>query len=257
VSRTALPERSQTIDAGAGIRPIAGVSMAAEVHARIRGYIVENRLQPGDRLPGEETLAAQMGVGRPLVREALRGLEAIGLIETRKGVGRFVRALEAESYLSQFPADIFVQSFSENDLEETRCLLEIAAVSNAVQQLTDDDCAQILRYIEALRLAAAQGRDDSESDLGMHRVIMSRARNRIIAALLDAVYALSTMRGANGDRTQAMREHDLAEHEAIVAAAIRRDGPAARAALIAHFETTASRLGFRPLWRNLYGERHD
>jgi DNA-binding GntR family transcriptional regulator len=49
---------------------------------------------------------------------------------------------------------------------------------------------------------------------------------------------------------------DIKEHEAIAAAAVRRDGPAARRALIAHFETTSSRLGFRPLWRDMYGKEH-
>ena len=147
---------------------------------------------------------------------------------------------------------MLVKSFSEKDLEETRCLLEIAAVSNAVELLTDDDCEHIRAFIESMRRHARLGLDDTDSDLGMHRVIMSRAHNRIIAALLDAVYALTVVQISPRERDQSKRDQDLAEHEAIAAAAINRDGSSARTALIAHFETTASRLGFRPLWRNLY-----
>ncbi|MEZ4531819.1 MAG: FCD domain-containing protein [Thermomicrobiales bacterium] len=238
----------------ASIRPIESVSLVAEVHTRLQEYIVDNNLQPGDRLPSEAWLATQMGVGRPLIREALSGMEAVGLIETRKGVGRFVRALNVESYLGQVTSDFLIQSFSVKDLAETRCLLEIAAVSDAVEQLTDEDCDQILAYLDAMRASSKQGYTDTDADIGMHRVIMNRSDNRIIAALLDAVYAISVVRAADPPRPVGYSQQDLLEHEAIAAAAIRRDGPAAREALIAHFETTSSRIGFRPLWRNVYGK---
>ncbi|MEZ4507287.1 MAG: hypothetical protein R2848_15895 [Thermomicrobiales bacterium] len=65
---------------------------------------------------------------------------------------------------------------------------------------------------------------------------------------------MSVVRAADPPRPVGYSQQDLLEHEAIAAAAIRRDGPAAREALIAHFETTSSRIGFRPLWRNVYGK---
>lgn len=237
-----------------GIRPIESVSLVTEVHTRLQEYIVHNNLEPGDRLPSEAWLAAQMGVGRPLIREALSGLEAVGLIETRKGVGRFVKARAVESYLGQVTSDFLIRSFSMKDLAETRCLLEIAAVSGAVEQLTDEDCEQILAYLDDMRASVEDGYSDTNADIGMHRVIMSRADNTIIAALLDAVYSLSASRGSDAIKAVDRAQQDLIEHEAIAAAAIRRDGPAAREALIAHFETTSSRIGFRPLWRNVYGK---
>ncbi len=237
-----------------GIRPIESVSLVTEVHTRLQEYIVENNLQPGDRLPSEAWLASQMGVGRPLIREALSGLEAVGLIETRKGVGRFVKAHAVDVYLGHVTSDFLIRSFSMKDLAETRCLLEIAAISGAVEQLTDEDCTQILAYLDDMRASVEKGYSDTDADIGMHRVIMSRADNTIIAALLDAVYSLSTNRGAETIKAVDRSQQDLDEHEAIAAAAIRRDGPAAREALIAHFETTSSRIGFRPLWRNVYGK---
>lgn len=239
-----------------GIRPIESVSLVPEIHIRLQEYIVENNLQPGDRLPSEAWFATQMGVGRPLMREALRGLEAVGLIETRKGVGRFVRAFEVESYLGHFTWDTVIRSFSEEDLAETRCLLEIAAIGPAVEQLTDDDCDKIGGFLAAMWASYDAGGPNTDADIGMHRVIMNRADNKIIAALLDAVYSLAVASGSAADYTGERNLQDLREHEAIANAAIQRDGSAARQALIAHFETTASRLGFRPLWRNIYGKEH-
>lgn len=238
----------------AGIRPIESVSLVNEVHTRLQEYIVENNLQPGDRLPSEAWLASQMGVGRPLIREALSGLEAVGLIETRKGVGRFVRAFAVESYLGRFTSDFLIRSFSVKDLAETRCLLEIAAVSGAVEQLTDEDCEQILSYLADMQTSFEAGVSNTDADIGMHRVIMSRADNTIIAALLDAVYSLTIAGATDAQPAYERIKQDLKEHEEIAGAAIQRDGSAAREALIAHFETTSSRIGFRPLWRNVYGK---
>lgn len=245
------PATAQSI--AAGIRPYSPTSRREEVDLRIREYIASNHLQPGDRLPGESWFAAQLGVGRPLVRESLQGMEAVGVVETRKGVGRFVGKFEAESYLNHFTTDVLLRSFNERELEETRCLLEISAVTTAVERLTDDDLDQIKAHIAVLRDHAGRHVEHFESDIGMHRTIMSRADNRIIAALLDAVYSLAASRTRETPPTPGKVAQDLAEHEVIAEAALRRDGLATREALIAHFETTASRLGFEPLWRGLYG----
>jgi GntR family transcriptional repressor for pyruvate dehydrogenase complex len=64
-----------------------GPVLHKEIQLRIRRYIAEQQLQPGDRLPSEETLCAQLGVGRSALREALKGLEAVGMIESRRGAG--------------------------------------------------------------------------------------------------------------------------------------------------------------------------
>ncbi len=239
------------------LEPIQSVSLVPEVQSRLQQYIADNGLQPGDRLPSEGWLSSQMGVGRPLIREALSGLEAVGLIETRRGVGRFVKAFDVEHYLGHFTSEVLVRSFSEHDLAEARCLLEIAAAASAVEQLSDSDCREIEQHLESMRTNALNGDRDSESDIGMHRVIMRRSDNRVVAALLDAVYTLAKAHTAleNSDRT--MLFEDLLEHERIAEAAIQRDGKATQIALIAHFETTASRLGFRPLWRDLYGKEKE
>jgi DNA-binding FadR family transcriptional regulator len=233
------------------IRPYSPVSRLEEVEARIKEYVAQNALQPGDRLPGEAWFAAQLGVGRPLVREALKGLEAVGVIEARKGVGRFIRAFEPGPYLSHFTTTVLIESFSEREIIETRCLLEIAAVSGAVERLTDEDLVEIERLWEDIIAYAAKGETNTAADLGLHRVIMSRADNRFIVAMLDAVYALTVERGAKEPSAAEKIEEDLMQHQSIVNAALARNGRAAQSALIIHFDTTAVRLGFMPSWRNL------
>jgi GntR family transcriptional repressor for pyruvate dehydrogenase complex len=238
------------------LRRLPELSRQRDVAAQIKEYIAENALKPGDRLPGEEWFASELGVGRPLVREALKGLEAVGAVETRKGIGRFVGTFEAETYLSHFTTEVLIQSFQSRELAEVRCLLEIAAVAEVVERLTDEDRAELVRLLDEMRSKIARGELHAAEDFAMHRVIMSRADNRFIVAMLDAIYALSVAHGAAVLRPE-FAAQDLAEHEAIVQAILSRDGEAARAALMAHFETTALRTGFHPLWRHVFGVRSD
>lgn len=231
---------------------VSRVSVHDEIREQLRRFIRESGLAPGSRLPGEAAIAAQLGVGRPAVREALRALEAVGAVETRKGVGRFVGRFEPETYVRNFTTESLVQSFDERELMETRCLLEIAAVPTAVPALTDADLAEFSALLAEMQRRVRRSEPYLEADLGMHRVMMRHVDNRLIAAMLDATYALASRRVGQPDRAtndqEAIRMVDLAEHEALAEAVLRRDGEQAQARLIDHFATTARRMGFTLFW---------
>jgi GntR family transcriptional repressor for pyruvate dehydrogenase complex len=232
---------------------VSRVSVHDEIREQLRRFIRESGLEPGGRLPGEAAIAAQLGVGRPAVREALRALEAVGAVETRKGVGRFVGRFEPETYVRNFTTESLVQSFDERELMETRCLLEIAAVPSAVRALTDDDLAEFSAHLADMQRRVRRGEPYLAADLGMHRVMMRHVDNRLIAAMLDATYALASRRvgqpdWAVGEDRTAIQQIDLAEHEALAEAVLRRDGEGAQARLVEHFATTARRLGFTLFW---------
>jgi GntR family transcriptional repressor for pyruvate dehydrogenase complex len=243
-------------EALAPIRPYRPDSRIEEVEARIREYITNNSLEPGHRLPGESWFAEQLEVGRPLIREAMKGLEAVGMIEVRKGVGRFVRAFDPDAYLRNYTTSMLLNSFSERELAETRCLLEISMAADAIDRLTDADLLELAAVWKRLEAAQAADTSDPGADLDLHRLLMRRADNRVMAAILDAIYAMTIRRNvAVTELTRRHREEDFAQHAEIVRAAERRDGQAARAALVNHFRSTASRLGFELRWRKVFA--HD
>jgi len=195
----------------------------------LKRYIAASGLEAGDRLPGESELAERLGVGRPAVREALRALEAVGAVETRKGVGRFVGRFSPESYVRSFTVEALIRDFTEREVMETRCLLEIAAIPEAVTRLAADDLAEIARLQAAMRRRVERGEPYTAEDIGLHRAILRHADNRLLAAMLDAVYALAEARLAAppADRPaldSARSQEDLAEHEALTAAVLARDG---------------------------------
>ena len=240
------------------IRAISRSNVHDDIRDRISTYIQENGLQPGDRLPGEESLAATLGVGRPAVREALRALEAVGAIETRKGVGRFIGAFAPETWLSNFTSESLVQTFTEPEIAETRCLLEIAAIPESVARMTEDDLQELQDLLTGMERKVRSGLRHIDEDIGMHRVLMRRTENRLIATMLDAVYALMSQRAANDDWLQRSDRTerayvDLAEHTRLAQAVLARDSHLAQQRLIEHFDTTASRQGFHRFWHDMYG----
>lgn len=247
----AVRQRAAEPDDGFRLPRLPENDRQPQVAALIKQYIAANNLAAGDRLPGEEWFASALGVGRPLVREALKGLEAVGAVETRKGIGRFVGAFEPATYLGHFTTDILIQSFTERELAEARCLLEISAVAEAVERLTDQDLSDLQRRLAAMRERVERIESYIEEDVDLHRIIMRRTDNRLISVMLDAIYALNVARGAPLADPTLMAE-DLAQHEAIVEAIVARDRVAARLRLMDHFDTTARRLGFTPHWHDLF-----
>ena len=244
-----MPSPSDMATPAGSSRPVSRMS---EVEQHIREFISRNNLQPGHRLPGESWFAEQFGVGRPLVREAMRGLEAVGFIEARRGSGRYVGEFDPAAYLSRYTTESLLSRYTERELLETRCVLEIAMAVDAVGALTDNDLAEISELWASIQHSATRNEPGADADLALHRVIMSRADNRIIVAMLDAVHALAVRRVTEGGLSTEKIAEDLHQHEAIVRAALARDGEAVRSALLVHFETTAFRLGFETRWRELF-----
>lgn len=227
-----------------------------ELIARLKTLITSEGLQAGDRLPGEEHLAERLGVGRPALREAFRALEAVGAIETRKGVGRFVGSFAPDAYVRNFTTDSLIASFSELELAETRCLLEIAAIPTVIARLTEDDCNELRTLLTRMQEKVHRREVFLEEDLGMHRVLMRHAENRLIATMLDAVYALALARFKAPEAIRAQFDSgrsdvDVAQHTRLAEAVFARDSILAQQRLMEHFETTAERQGFTPLWKSL------
>ncbi len=235
-----------------------GPVLHKEIQLRIRRYITEQQLQPGDRLPSEEALCAQLGVGRSAVREGLKGLEAIGMIESRRGAGSYVAQFDPGRYIEYFTAATLLDGLSIQELTEVRSLLEVAWVSDAVQRLTDEDLADLVAAFDRMRDHAALGQPYRWDDFEVHRIIMRHVPNRLIRSMLDALYTLYELHPAPisvGSNVGI----DIEQHAMLVQAVIERDGEEAQRALILSFNKAATNYGFAIGWgdvaRHLVGEQ--
>ena len=108
------------------LKPLDTTVRYRAVQDELRSYIIDNQMQPGDRLPSETALAGRLGVSRNVVREAIKGLEALGLVEVRVGLGVFVKAADLDDFLTNFAYGLLFDGQSVLELYEIRQRLELS-----------------------------------------------------------------------------------------------------------------------------------
>lgn len=214
-----------------------------EAAAGLRAMIAGGELAPGQQLPTEPALCERLGVSRGSLREAVRTLAALGMLETRQGAGTFVSALRPGQMLAGFAATVDVLPL-EGVLElfAVRRPLEAQAASLAAAR-ADDALLARLRELQD-RLAATESEEELHSlDREFHRALAAASGNEALAALTDVLRS----RGRDysvydtADAPAVRAASDLG-HEALIAALAARDPAAAASAASDHLSRTESWL---------------
>jgi GntR family transcriptional repressor for pyruvate dehydrogenase complex len=183
-----------------------------EILLEINNLIKEDGLKPGDRLPSERELAERLRVGRSSVREALRALELLGLITTRRGEGTFIQSYRQNKLIDIIGFFILKDFKTRRDLVEMRKILEIDAVRLACQRATEKHYAEMERIIQMAEEKIARGEIPTEEDYLFHRAICRSSRNsvlhRIWAPLIEYSKAVRTESlSREGRAEEGMKEH--------------------------------------------------
>lgn len=194
-----------------------GVAVTDEAINRIKEMIVSGVVKPGDRLAKEDELAGQLGLSRSSLREAVRSLTLVGILDVRQGDGTYVTSLRPEILLD---AMSFVVDFHRDDsvLEflEVRRLLESAATAMAARRVTPAQVAQ-LRALLADVAADADVEAFVANDLEFHRRLVAHCGNSVLASLLESIsgptHRARVWRGVTHANAH---ERTLGEHLAIL-----------------------------------------
>lgn len=214
--------------------PLARRTFVADAIRTIKDMILDGRLAPGQRLPSERALSEALGISRPTVREAIRSMQAMHILESRHGAGTFVASLSVEELLAPLQ---FVLSLADGGLEhlfEVRLLLEPGAAALAAERATPDavgelhDCAA--RAENAVHDPDAMLRLDTE----LHERIVRASANPLLEHLWAATTALGAESRAYTARLPGVLAKTISEHAAIVEAIASGDADAARARMTAH-----------------------
>jgi GntR family transcriptional repressor for pyruvate dehydrogenase complex len=215
-------------------KPTATGRVAERVVGEICAYIDENGLTIGDRLPPERVFIELFGVGRSSLREALRVLSTVGVIDVRHGDGMYVAAWSPDSTAT--PAAIFdaTEQHALRNLVETRLGIELAAVTAATVRATDEDFAGLARMLDEQESRMALEPNFSWEPLGFELAVVEMSGNswlyEVELMLRDAWQALSA-----GLRSSVGRHEEwLAEHRAIVASMRSRNVAQAQRLVTAH-----------------------
>jgi GntR family transcriptional repressor for pyruvate dehydrogenase complex len=195
------------------------VSVTDEAIARIREMIAEGRLKPGDRLPKEADLAALLGLSRNSLREAVRALSLIHVLDVRQGDGTYVTSLEPERLLEAVGFMVELRhDTSLLEVFEVRRMLEPAAAARAAELINEEQLAEL--ELELARAEAAKSVEELVAhDLDFHRMIVTAAGNQVLTALLVQLNS-PTVRARvwRGLTQDGALDRTLAEHRGIVAA---------------------------------------
>ncbi|MET7799983.1 FadR/GntR family transcriptional regulator [Streptomyces decoyicus] len=211
------------------------MAVTDEAIEKIKGMIVSGALRPGDRLPKESELAAELGLSRNSLREAVRALSLIRILDVRQGDGTYVTSLDPQLLLE---AMSFVVDFHRDDtvLEflAVRRILEPAATAMAAGRIGLAELDSLEAQLNALGPSPSV-EDLVAGDLEFHRGIVAASGNSVLCSLLDGLSGPTTRaRVWRGLTQKDAVARTLTEHRAILGALRDRDAEAARAWATVH-----------------------
>ena len=217
-------------------------SLHLSVLASLRQFIADNQLKAGDRLPPEGTLARQLGIGRNSVREGVKALESLGVLEVRRGVGAFVKAFSLEPLLDNIPY-VFGQGLREvEDILQIRRALEVSLIEEVVRTISATELGELGRITDAMGMLAARGQDFAAEDRAFHQALFAPLGNAMLLALIETFWRVFyRVSGATRLETQDPVK-TWKDHVAIVDAVAARDVATAKQRLGQHYDGIATRL---------------
>ena len=206
---------------------------------KIRERIVSGAWGPGDRLPKESELAAELGLSRNSLREAVRALSQLRVLEVRQGDGTYVSSLEPDLLLEStgFISHLLLGE-TEIELYEVRRILEAAAAALAAGRVDIKEKLELAQILE--RMGEAKNVEELvEADVAFHAVVAKAAGNAVLASLLASL-ATRTMRARlwHGREADGALEETRNEHRRIYEAIVAGDPDLARAAAAAHIASS-------------------
>lgn len=226
VQSDSLTESVSEGDPRPALEPIIRRSAADDVRAQLVKLIESGQLKVDHRLPPEHELAKRFGVSRPVVREALVGLNALGLTAPRAGKGTFVTA-------NHFRVPLLLGRYSPAHLNEVRRYLEVPAARLAAERRTDADVGKL-----AAILARMEDTDDpakrNKLDADFHIAIAQAGENPLTVKLIEDLRSILEAHSLAAAAMPNRRSGALAEHRTIYEAIVRKDPNAAAAAMSAH-----------------------
>ena len=168
------------------MRPINRVKLTENIIEAIVEYASSNNLKVGDRLPSERELSSALKVSRPLLREALRKMESLNLIEVLAGRGIFIK-VPLKNDMSYLILHINQEKSKILEILKIRRVLEKFAVEEAIRNLTDEEIKELERRVNLLEEKLRRGDESREENWAFHSIIYRSAGNKFLFDILDGL----------------------------------------------------------------------
>ncbi|MCV2370406.1 FadR/GntR family transcriptional regulator [Roseateles oligotrophus] len=156
----------------------------------IKQFIDNKGLKDGDRLPPEGWLAEELGISRPSLREAVKALESLGVIQSRHGEGIFVKAFSFDSILENLPYSLVAGDAQVKDLLHVRTFLELGAIPTVIEQIAPESVVKMRALAETMLVKARAHQTFEEEDRAFHVEMYRSLNNSFLLSLIDLFWSI-------------------------------------------------------------------
>jgi GntR family transcriptional repressor for pyruvate dehydrogenase complex len=220
------------------LKPVSRITLGEQVAAQLSDQITQGRWKPGEKLPSESELCFAMNIGRSTLREALKALAFVGMVQMRPGEGTYV--IEGSGLLiDRIMARGLLKTDKELlDVGETRMLIEGEAAALAAERADPADLGRLDDLLEEMQASlAGKGRDFVDLDLEFHLAIAQCAKNQMLYELLTPIRGVLKEWISKSQELPGIKENAFQQHVKILAAVRRREPEKARHAMRTHLQT--------------------
>jgi GntR family transcriptional repressor for pyruvate dehydrogenase complex len=209
---------------------------------RLIDYLLSGDVAPGQKIPSERQLAEALGVGRSTIREAIKSLELLGLLEQRVGDGTYLSGSSSELLPQVIQWGLLLGERRMDDLLEARFHLEVLLAGLAADGRTEEQLARLHELIAQMRASSDDLDSYIEADIAFHLQIARASGNSVLVGVLNNIQSLLHVWASRVIHTAGETATSLAMHEPILKAIDAGDAEAAREAMTAHMERATRRL---------------
>ena len=206
-----------------------------EVAKQIERLILA-KMKPGDKLPAERELSEMFHVSRSSIRDAIRSLELLGLVEPRQGIGTVVREISADTLVNPLSNVLVRQRQLVSELLDVRKMLEPPLAARAATHASDDEIVEMEEILKRQAEKMAKGELAIEEDSEFHYAIAMASGNTVVLKVLDLLMDLLRGTREKSLQVEGRPQKSIGGHRQILAAIKKRDAAAAEAAMCRHVE---------------------
>ncbi|HSB81186.1 MAG TPA: FadR/GntR family transcriptional regulator [Candidatus Methylomirabilis sp.] len=211
--------------------------VSKEIIDQVRDLISSGRLKPGDRLPSERELAHTFHVGRSTVREAIRSMESLGLIDVRAGEGTFLAGPKAERTHDPLSANLFQAWGTHFKLFEVRSVLEPALAGLAARRATSEQIEAMRGILADQEREILRGESGKKEDTVFHHLIAEATGNEILHRIADSLMSLLGQTRETSLQRGGRPLRSYKQHQAILEAIEARNPAAAERRMREHIRS--------------------
>jgi GntR family transcriptional repressor for pyruvate dehydrogenase complex len=221
------------------LKPVEKKKAYEDIVQQIRTLIEAGKLKRNDHLPSERDLSETFRVSRTTVREAIRTLESMKLLQSRQGDGTYVVASSEESLIQPLAVALFNEKDDIRDIFYIRKIIEPHVAELAAENATPQEIEEMERILQQQEESIGHGENIIETDSAFHSLMVKATTNRVMERLIVVLIDLlkqSREKYLTEDEHDERAKRSLEGHHRVLSAVKKGDGDAARKSMLQHLE---------------------